>query len=101
VARLLSPVVRLLFSVPLRLYTVDLQLFSVEQLLLNVELLLFSVEQLLLNVELLLFQEVQICAATQNRNTKSVFLLHERETVKSLPTMSLSEHAGLQLPLEL
>ena len=60
---------------------VELLLFSVEQLLLNVELLLFSVEQLLLNVELLLFKAVQICAATQNRNTKSVFLLHECEII--------------------
>jgi hypothetical protein len=43
--------------------------------------------QLLLNVELLLFKAGQICAETQNRNTKSVFLPHERETVKSLSAM--------------
>jgi hypothetical protein len=67
---------------------------------LNVELLLFNMELLLLNVELLLFKSEQICAATQNRNTKSVFLLHECETVKSLSTASQSEFAGLQLPLE-
>jgi hypothetical protein len=70
-------------------------------LLLNFELLLFSAEQLWLNVVLLLFKAGQICAATRNCSTKSVFLLHERETVKSLSAVSLTECAGLQLPLAL